>query len=75
MSEGANEFVYGGCPANGYAQMSITLQAKAYGAKATFFMAKRSMDNLHEYQKKALEYGVIFVGCQMVCCKLQRKEH
>ena len=57
MSEGANEFVYGGCPANGYAQMSITLQAKAYGAKATFFMAKRSMDNLHEYQKKALEYG------------------
>ena len=52
-----NEFVYGGCPANGYAQMSITLQAKAYGAKATFFMAKRSMDNLHEYQKKALDYG------------------
>ena len=34
-----------------YAQMSITLQAKAYGA-LTFFMAKRSMDNLHEYQKK-----------------------
>ena len=57
MSEGANEFVYGGCPANGYAQMSITLQAKAYGAKATFFMAKRNMENLHEYQKKALEYG------------------
>jgi len=56
MSEGANEFVYGGCPANGYAQMSITLQAQAYGAKATFFMAKRNMENLHEYQKKALDY-------------------
>jgi len=56
MSAGANEFVYGGCPANGYAQMSITLQAQAYGAKATFFMAKRNMENLHEYQKKALDY-------------------
>ena len=37
--------------------MSLTLQAKHYGADATFFMAKRSLDNLHEYQKKALEYG------------------
>ena len=57
MSKGANEFVFGGCPATGYAQMSLPLQAKQYGAKATFFMAKRSLDNLHPYQKKALEYG------------------
>ena len=57
INEGANEFVYGGCPANGYAQLSLTLQAKAYGKKAVFFMAKRSLDNLHPYQKQALEYG------------------
>jgi hypothetical protein len=57
IAEGANEFVYGGCPANGYAQLSIPLQAREYGCKTTLFMAKRSMDNLHDYQKKALEYG------------------
>ena len=57
IAEGANEFVYGGCPANGYAQLSIPLQAREYGCKTTLFMAKRSMDNLHPYQKKALEYG------------------
>lgn len=57
IEQGAEEFVFGGAPATGYAPMSLTLQAKHYGANATFFMAKRSLDNLHEYQKKALEYG------------------
>ena len=57
IAEGAEEFIYGGCPANGYAQLSLTLQAKEYGKKAIFFMAKRSLDNLHPYQKQALEYG------------------
>ena len=57
IAEGANEFVYGGCPANGYAQLSIPLQTREYDCKTTLFMAKRSMDNLHDYQKKALEYG------------------
>ncbi len=57
IEKGAEEFVFGGAPATGYAPMSLTLQAKHYGADATFFMAKRSLDNLHEYQKKALEYG------------------
>ena len=55
IAEGANEFVYGGCPANGYAQLSIPLQAREYGCKTILFMAKRSMDNLHDYQKRALE--------------------
>jgi len=57
IAEGANEFVYGGCPANGYAQLSIPLQAREYGCRTTLFMAKRSMNNLHEYQKRALKYG------------------
>jgi len=57
IAEGAEEFVYGGCPANGYAQLSLTLQAKAYNKKAIFFMAQRSLDNLHPYQQQALDYG------------------
>ncbi len=57
IKEGAEEFVYGGCPANGYAQLSLTLQANHYGKKAVFFMAKRSLDNLHPYQRQALDYG------------------
>ena len=57
IAEGAEEFVYGGCPANGYAQLSLTLQAKAYDKKAVFFMAQRSLDNLHPYQQQALDYG------------------
>lgn len=57
INEGANEFVYGGCPANGYAQLSIPLQTNAYNVKTTLFMAKRSMSNLHDYQKRALKNG------------------
>ena len=57
IEHGAEEFVYGGCPANGYAQLSLTLQAKAYGKKAVFFMAQRSLDKLHPYQQQALDYG------------------
>ena len=26
IEDGVEEFVYGGCPANGYAQLSLTLQ-------------------------------------------------
>ena len=57
IEDGVEELVYGGCPANGYAQLSLTLQTKQYNKKSIFFMAKRSMDNLHPYQKQALEYG------------------
>ena len=35
IEKGAEEFVFGGCPATGYAQMSLTLQASKYGAKST----------------------------------------
>ena len=57
IENGIEEFVYGGCPANGYAQLSLTLQANAYGKKAIFFMAQRSMQKLHPYQQQALDYG------------------
>ena len=74
IEKGAEEFVFGGCPATGYAQMSLTLQASKYGAKSTFFMAKRGLDKLHEYQKKALEYGanIKWVNMGMLTVTLSR---
>ena len=57
VEQGANEFVYGGCPATGYAQMSLTLQANQYDAKTTLFMAYRDLENIHPYQQRALDYG------------------
>ena len=37
-------------------------------------MAKRSLDNLHPYQKQALEYGADIRWVQMVCYKLLKQE-
>lgn len=51
------EWVYGSSPATGYAQMSLPFVCGKYGKKAVIFMAARSMDKLHPYQKKALELG------------------
>ena len=55
MSEGANEFVYGGCPKRICSDVNYITAQK--WCTITFFMAKRSMDNLHEYQKRTLDYG------------------
>jgi hypothetical protein len=52
-----NEIVYGSSPATGYAQMSLPYVCSKYGKKAVIFMAERSMDKLHPYQKKAIELG------------------
>lgn len=51
------EWVYGSSPATGYAQMSLPYVCDRYGKKAVIFMAERSMDKLHEYQKKAIKLG------------------
>ena len=40
IEKGAEEFVYGGCPANGYAQLSLTLQAKVYEKKLPWVFIK-----------------------------------
>lgn len=51
------EFVYGGCPATGYAQMCLPIVTGKYGKMATLFMAERSILKLHPYQRLALEFG------------------
>lgn len=53
----ANEIVFGSCPATGYAQISLPHVCSKYGKKAVLFMAKRSMDKLHEYQKRGMALG------------------
>ncbi len=56
-SKDVKEWVFGGCPATGYAQISLPYVANQYGKKVTLFMAKRSMENLHPFQKLSLELG------------------
>lgn len=51
------EWVYGSSPATGYAQISLPFLCNRYGKKAVIFMAARSMDKLHEYQKRGLALG------------------
>tara|TARA_X000001388_G_scaffold24304_1_gene16812 strand:+ start:19112 stop:19864 length:753 start_codon:yes stop_codon:yes gene_type:complete len=53
------EWVYGSSPATGYAQISLSCLCRKYGKKAVIFMAKRSLDNLHNYQLRAIEEGAI----------------
>ena len=53
------EWVYGSSPATGYAQISLSCMCAKYGKKAVIFMAERSMDNLHDYQLRAIEEGAI----------------
>lgn len=52
-----SEFVYGSSPATGYAQISLAKVCSLYGKKATLFMAKRNLSNLHPYQLTAIQYG------------------
>ena len=51
------EWVFGSCPATGYAQISLPFVCNRYGKKAVLFMAERKKDNLHEYQKKGASLG------------------
>lgn len=51
------EWVFGSCPATGYAQISLPVVCSRYDKKTVLFMAKRNMENLHSYQKRGLELG------------------
>lgn len=59
------EWVFGSCPATGYAQISLPVVCKKYGKKAVLFMAERSMDKLHEYQKRGIDLGTIYHWVKM----------
>lgn len=51
------EWVYGSSPATGYAQISLPVLCQKYNKKSVLFMAERSMDKLHPYQRLGLELG------------------
>jgi hypothetical protein len=51
------EWVFGSCPATGYAQISLPVVCNKYGKKAVLFMAERKRENLHAYQLKGLSLG------------------
>lgn len=57
---GIEEWVYGSSPATGYAQISLPAICNRYGKKAVLFMAARSMDKLHDYQKRGMNLGAIY---------------
>lgn len=59
------EWVFGSCPATGYAQISLPVVCKKYGKNAVLFMAERSMDKLHSYQKRGLELGAKYNWVKM----------
>lgn len=61
QSDEAQEFVFGGCPATGYAQISLPIVCKRYNKKATLFMAKRNMNKLHLYQQRGIAEGANYV--------------
>lgn len=56
-TEHIEEWVYGSSPASGYAQISIPFICNKYGKKAVIFMAARSPDKLHDYQKRGIALG------------------
>lgn len=57
VQRGVKEIVYGGCPATGYAQISLPILTNRYGIKTVLFMAKRNPKNYTEYQQRALDLG------------------
>jgi hypothetical protein len=59
------EWVFGSCPATGYAQISLPVVCERYGKKAVLFMAERSMDNLHPYQQRGIDLGTVYHWVKM----------
>lgn len=51
------EWVFGSCPATGYAQISLPIVCKKYNKKAVLFMAQRNMNKLHPYQIRGMNEG------------------
>ena len=51
------EWVFGACPATGYAQISLPAVCNRYDKKAVLFMAQRRLDRLHAYQQRGAALG------------------
>jgi hypothetical protein len=54
------QFVFGACPATGYAQISLPAVATRYNKQVHLFMAQRNMNKLHDYQKLGADLGSIY---------------
>ncbi len=61
----AKEIVFGSCPAQGYAQISLPAVTNKYGKKTVLFMAKRNPENYHEYQKRGMDLGAEYKWVNM----------
>ena len=59
------EVVFGSSPATGYAQISLPAVTSKYGKKTVLFMAKRSPENYHEYQKRGMSLGAEYKWVNM----------
>lgn len=51
------EWVFGSCPATGYAQISLPVVCERYQKKAVLFMAQRDPSKFHPYQHRGLALG------------------
>jgi hypothetical protein len=51
------EWVFGACPATGYAQISLPVVCKKYNKETHLFMAKRDPSKYHPYQLRGMELG------------------
>ena len=54
------EWVFGSCPATGYAQISLPVLCARYDKTAVLFMAQRDPSKLHEYQKRGASLGAVY---------------
>ena len=59
------EVVFGSSPATGYAQISLPAVTSKYGKKTVLFMAKRSPENYHDYQKRGMSLGAEYKWVNM----------
>ena len=51
------EWVFGSCPATGYAQISLPYVCNRHGKKTVLFMADRKPENRHRYQQRGIRMG------------------
>ena len=65
LPERVKEVVFGGCPATGYAQISLPIVCRKYGKKVVLFMAERNLEKLHPYQIRGLNEGADYRWVQM----------
>ena len=67
------EWVFGCCPATGYAQISLPYVCNRYGKKTILFMAKRKPENYHEYQKRGMKLGAEYKWVNMGMLTVTKK--